>query len=787
MPYDRIPGISAVLRDGGLLTPRPTTQPRIIILGSAPAGDSYRMFTVTELNEAENEFNDRAQTSEMIQKAHEVFAEGGENIALMRIGGTKGSLTITDPVDGGVIVITPEYRDDEAMDRYKLVIRLNDEPVPELQILIWDTDDEDWAYDSDGILNSDNTEFDIEVTGTWNSASTTGDYDDPRGAATLTFRELDTAGTFSAVAVDGTDGTSMSLVERYAALEEAYQFLDYRDGDMIIPCGTYLDSPNIAERDDGSHHEAGTGAAVYTPDYSAGVPADTDADNNVLGWLWQYLYRGKVYTYFCDGDIFADNATLTLTEAGAGSAVTVTAIEDGFAGQDLSLTVTTSGTPGTVTVVGGVDIVVVAAATDTGATVAGYISGDPTASALVTASGTAGSGTPAWPAATGPTNLALSVSYLDQADLTGDAVPAAVLAKFEAGTSAQLRECNFGHQLASFCYRGSTAWKTMLGFISVAPPDVLLGFGSRMVGRAKIRAWAGDIPTFSSFGTKEGVDSATDNGEGVLGLKFLGGASGYRYAGLDGYGDATDGLAYGGLVMTRGASLPNQGDWVYGISTNDELNDAAGFPVDIGRHIFVTYDYPVHTNALGGSSRRSSYRGTMEAALAGKIASIPENQEPIGPVNGQVASLSRPLSMTASLTNEFAEVRAIGLMTDERTGAARNIIVTCRTGAHPDSDYTRVSTIRCVNREIQGIRNIAMPYIGQSFSSTTLVSLQQAIDGFLKAERTLGFNQGAVARLSYTREDRIMGRLTVTLRMIPPFAIEAITIQVSLAAEEAEL
>lgn len=683
MPYDRIPGISAVLRDGGLLTPRPTTQPRIIILGSAPAGDSYRMFTVTELNEAENEFNDGAQTSEMIQKAHEVFAEGGENIALMRIGGTKGSLVVTDPDGTATMTITPELRDDEATDRYGLIIQLNADG--ELQVLIWDHDDEDWAYDSDGILNSDNTEIDIEVSGSWSSTAVIGDYDNPRDT-TLTpllsaVNGWDSA-RWSAVETRGTDGTNMSLVERYAALEEAYQFLDYRDGDMIIPCGVYLDSPNIAERDDGSHHEAGTGSAVYSPNY-ASVPTAGDPDHDVLGWLWQYLYRGKVYTFFLDNQ-------------------------------------------------------------------------DPSA----------------------------AVNVLTHDQLTGDTVPAAVTAKFAAAVEAEVRECNFGHQLASFCYRGSTAWKTMLGFISVAPPDVLLGFGSRMLSRAKIRAWAGDIPTFSSFGTKEGVDSASDNGEGVLGLKFLGGASGYRYAGLDGYGDATDGLAYGGLVMTRGASLPNQGDWVYGISTEDELNDAAGFPVDIGRHIFVTYDYPVHTNALGGGS---SYRGTMEAALAGKIASIPENQEPIGPVNGQIASLSRPLPMTASLTNEFAEVRAIGLMTDERTGAARNIIVTCRTGAHPDSDYTRVSTIRCVNREIQGIRNIAMPYIGQSFSSTTLVSLQQAIDGFLKAERTLGFNQGAVARLSYTREDRIMGRLTVTLRMIPPFAIEAITIQVSLAAEEAEL
>lgn len=778
MPYDRIPGISAVLRDGGLLTPRATTQPRIIILGSAPSGDSYRMFTVTELNEAKNEFTERSVTSEMIKKAYEVFAEGGENIALMRIGGTKGSIIVEDPYSTATMTITPELRDDEVLERYALVIQLNAEG--DLQVLIWDNNDEDWAYDSDGILNSDNTEFDIEVSGTWSPAAVIGDYNNP---SDITLTPLLSAvngwvGTWVAASSAGTDGTNMSFVERYAALEEAYQFLDYRDGDMIIPCGIYLDAPNIAERDDGSHHESGTGSAVYTPDFSS-VPTAGDAADDVLGWLWQYLYRGKVYSYFCDGDIFADNATLT---DGSGlSELVFTAVGEGFAGEDISIEITHTAALGdvaNVSVVGSEITIEIDNAATASDTVRDAVLALPAAAALISAT----SGGAGLVATLAKTNLALSVSYLDQADLTGDAVPAAVLAKFEAGTSAQLRECNFGHQLSSFCYRSSTAWKTMLGFISVTPPDIIRGFGSRMLSRAKVRAWAGDIPTFSSFGEKEGIDSPSDNGNGVLGLKFLGGTSGYRYAGLDGYGDAQDGLAYGGMVMTRGASLPNQGDWVYGISTEDELNDSAGFPVDIGRHMFITYDYPRHNNDFSGA-----YRGTMEASIAGKLASIPENQEPIGPVNGQVASLSSPLSMTASLTNEFAEVRAVGLMTDERTGSARSIIVTCRTAAHPDSDYTRVSTIRCVNREIQGIRNIAMPYIGQSFSSTTLVSLQQAIDGFLKGERSLGFNQGAIARLSYTREDRIMGRLTVTLRMVPPFALEAITIQVSLAAEEAEL
>ena len=130
MPYDRIPGVSAVLRDGGLLAPAATAQPRIIILGSASSGDSYRMFTVTDLVEAENEFG---KTSELLKKAHEAFAQGGDNIGLMRIGGTRSTVSITDDTSGAVLTITPELRDDKALDRYGLVIELNDDE--ELRII----------------------------------------------------------------------------------------------------------------------------------------------------------------------------------------------------------------------------------------------------------------------------------------------------------------------------------------------------------------------------------------------------------------------------------------------------------------------------------------------------------------------------------------------------------------------------------------------------------------------------------------------------------------------------
>jgi hypothetical protein len=88
---------------------------------------------------------------------------------------------------------------------------------------------------------------------------------------------------------------------------------------------------------------------------------------------------------------------------------------------------------------------------------------------------------------------------------------------------------------------------------------------------------------------------------------------------------------------------------------------------------------------------------------------------------------------------------------------------------------------------LKGIRGIARPYIGKPFNAQQLVSLQSAIDQYLTAEKAGGFNQGAKARIEYSRTDKIMGRLKVKVRMIPPFSIETIDVETSLAAEESEL
>jgi len=694
MPYDSIPGVGATYVDGAFATNAASTQPRILILGAASQGLTYEVYQVSGTNAAEKEFG---ATSEMMKPMWEAIAQGADNVALMRIGGTQGSIVIqaqdsTGNDVGGALTITPEYRDDNILSRYKLVLTQSGGST---RVIIWDDTDKAFVYDSDEKLALDLGIVQVELSSTF-LGETLGDVDEVDGdsytwatgvgigaptlaqigTADVVFSDI-TWGTgaaaYTGTRVAGSDGASMSLPERYAALEYAYQMLDYRDGDIVIPSGVFFDDSNLLTDQVGQNWASLT--TLLTGADLAGItgasavkaaPASGDADD-WLGYAWQYLYKGKIYTFLSDNTALA------------------------------------------------------------------------------------------------------SANVIGHNTLTGDDVPAAVYTAFNAAGANEFREVNFGHQLATFCNTASTVWSTMLGVVSVKEPD---GYS-----RSDVQSWAGALPDYSAIGLQTGISSSTDNGVGLLGDKFLAGEAAYRNAQLD-EGSAANGFAYGGLIKTKGGALPSK--FVYGVNENDEAVDSNNKPVDIGRHLLVCYEYPVHTNSYNGGS---TYQGNLSGSLAGKLTQISEKEEPIG-VNGLLRAISDPTRLMLPTVNDLAKIRMVGVRREEGLG---NILVSVKTAAHPDSDYSRLSTIRSVNREITGIREIAKNYIGKEFSSTRLISLQTAIDGFLKAEREAGFNQGAVVSLSYTRADKIMGRLTIKLKMIPPFSVESITVETSLAADESEL
>lgn len=770
MLFTNSPGVPAAYLDGNLKQVGTTTQPKILVLGTSTSGLSYERYNVTSAGAMEKEFG---AATEIAKGVHELLGQGSNNISVMRIGGQKGSFVFTDS-NSKTLTIVPEGRDDTILDDFSLVI----ETVSgENRILIWSIPDEEWVFDSLEILTLNSDILSVVDTGI--DLFTTGDKALPRDAIALSalvtgdFTVAGTATASTVVATDGTDGTSMSLPERYAALSQAYFSLDYADADMVSVQNVYVDDQNAADGD--------------SIDYFKGVPpAGTTIDT--LGYLWQYVYRGKPYTYFVDrSDYFsATDAAATKT---INTDLVLTADKTGTGGNKIYVEVDVGGSAGpTITVSEpAVDKLKILVTDDGSSTTSATVTAINTALGLYTTNTGVLASTLVTASGGGVTTLVTVAEttllggtgghVLTHEDLTGDSIPSAVSTAFAAGSDAQLREVNFGHQLATFLHQASTTWKAMQGSISVkAPTDF---------SRNGISEWVGVPPEETLFGTDPGIDAVADNGSGLFSIKLMCGLSasgaGYRAAMLDN-STTTDSYLYGGFIATSGASLPNETEsYAYGIDDGDELLDENGAPVDIGKHLWVTVDWPVHRNSYNGGTQ---YRGSIATILLGRLATVPVNEEPIGqdyPLK-KITSIPRIHSTQRDLLTKF---RFVNLRFEDGVGWVFNTI---KTGAHKlDSDYTRGSTIRCSNRLLTGIRNIGKAYVGKDFSPGRLAFLQSEVDKYVAAERTNGIHQGAGARISYTRIGKILGNLDILVEMVPPFTIERITTKLSLAADETDL
>lgn len=783
MPYESIPHVGATFLDGSFRIITESNQPEILVLGSASGGIPLEKFRVGNVRRAEVEFG---ASSEIMQGVHEAVAQGADNVSVMRIGGKAGSVVITDSASA-TLTIQTELRDAQALERYALII---DGSGSENRILVYDKEDSVWVYDSEEILVIEGAVLPtVEVTDTGLGLFNLGSISAPDGAEPLSslapvdFTPVGAVTLSTVAATAGADGTSMSLPEYYANLALAYHYLDFRDADLVLVKGkgVYVDAANAADSG--------------TPDYWKGVPVQ-GTSTDALGYAWQFVYQGELFVYMTDSsDYFSVAQAAATLVAPGGHDLTISADKAGAGGNNVTLQIDTTGAAGpTVTITEPAADSIAILVTDDGssstdATVTAIeaalstttLSTGTLAADLLTASGgsvqllSVGGDLAATPLAGGTGG-----AYLNATELSDIPALYAVDTRFTAGADAELREVNFGHQLASFCSRASQTWKPMIGSISFGPPA---GYS-----RSQVRSWVGELPTYTQIGLDLAIDAPADNGTGILGNKFLAGKSetsnGYRSSLVE-EGDVTDGYAYGGFIATKGASLPNGDgstpeDYAYGVADEDELLDENGAPVDLGKHLMVTYDFPIHRNSFNGGT---TYRGSLAGTLLGKLAILPENEEPIG-LNGTVLRVSSPPRVLYPQKNDLASVRAIGLRLEEGVG---QILVSAKTAAHPDSDFIRSSTIRSVGRELTGVRDIAKKYIGKAFNPEQLASMQTEIDGFLQAERRLGFNQGAQAVISFTRSDRILGRLDIALRMVPPFAIDSIDVSISLAADESEL
>src|SRR5690606_6242196 len=116
------------------------------------------------------------------------------------------------------------------------------------------------------------------------------------------------------------------------------------------------------------------------------------------------------------------------------------------------------------------------------------------------------------------------------------------------------------------------------------------------------------------------------------------------------------------------------------------------------------------------------------------------------------ASVSGIPRIHAAQIDALTQLRYVTIRNEDGIGP---IITSVRTAAHPDSDFVKASTIRCVNYVAALIRNRAHAFIGQPLDSQRLAALQADIDGALYAARQNGYHQGARALIKLTREEKI--------------------------------
>ena len=347
-------------------------------------------------------------------------------------------------------------------------------------------------------------------------------------------------------------------------------------------------------------------------------------------------------------------------------------------------------------------------------------------------------------------------AVLTHFDLTGELIPEEAVeelmvlsnGKYVLADDAYAREVNFGHQAASIAYTSSTEYKSSIAVVGTTKPRG---------GRRQLNAWAGKAPEYALDTNGDLV--VESNGTKFMGTKYLYGASSYRG------NENGNGLAYGGFIQTTKG---------FGVDSSDELTDERGIAVDLGKHLLVVGAHGIVN--IGGNEFISTNLGLK---VIEKLASLPINEEPIGPINGLLTGVSTTGAINSrALLNDIALGRVIMTGTD---GSIANF----RTAALPSSDYTRVSTIRAMNFVLDAMRNVSLKYLGKAFSDTQLAALDTELLGTMRAIKAEGIIQDGVVEVSASRLDRINGRLNMRVQMIPPLSIEAISIDLVVSAPQA--
>jgi hypothetical protein len=167
----------------------------------------------------------------------------------------------------------------------------------------------------------------------------------------------------------------------------------------------------------------------------------------------------------------------------------------------------------------------------------------------------------------------------------------------------------------------------------------------------------------------------------------------------------------------------------------------------------------------------------MATSYAGMIATLPPQSSPTNKVIKQIRLIR---NVKGHKLDQLAGARIVSLVQK-----SKGVVVTdAPTAARPDSDYTRLTTVRIVKKVVSDIRKVSDPFIGEPMTGAQLEALKQAIES--KLQEQVGPTGGILRydiSINATAAQRVAGTCEVNLVLVPAGELRRIDLTLTLAPE----
>jgi hypothetical protein len=313
-------------------------------------------------------------------------------------------------------------------------------------------------------------------------------------------------------------------------------------------------------------------------------------------------------------------------------------------------------------------------------------------------------------------------------------------------------EVNFAHLLAKYCYENSSDYKFTIGVVGTTLPSSIASRG--------LRAYFGEAPTYTYDSEQNAyfITDAGNNGTGLLGHKLIGGNESFN-----------DGLKHGGLFATEDGTMDYN-------SANLKLDDN-GKKIDLGKYLCVVAIFGRVTDDI--NPRNPSYVANAAPIIAGMLPLV-------SPVDSLINMRVPGLTIDYRLETKTVDTASgLGLIVAKNENGVA-LIADSPTFACESSDYKRLTTMRIVAKIAGELRQAARPYIGKGLSATKRASLESAIGEILKAnlagEPIQTITRG-LFKVEQSAQDITLGKMKVSVTIVPVFELRQVTFSVSLTAQ----